>query len=138
MVRVTHPRFIRVCQIALGLLFAVAAVAKLSDVGEFVTQIHNFRILPVAAENLVAITLPWIELLGALALLLNLRARAGAAVITAMLAVFTLAVIVAMSRGLSIECGCFGRLDATRVGTEKVLQNLGMVALGVVSLLRPR
>jgi uncharacterized membrane protein YphA (DoxX/SURF4 family) len=137
-IRIAHPRFVRLCQIVLGLLFAVAAVAKLTDIGAFVTQVHNFRIVPVAAENLLAMTLPWIELLGALALLFNLRPRAGAAVITGMLVVFTLAVIVAMSRGLSIECGCFGRLDATRVGMTKVLQNVGMMTLGVLSLLRPR
>jgi uncharacterized membrane protein YphA (DoxX/SURF4 family) len=133
-----HPRVVRACQIALGVLFAGAALAKLGDLGAFATQVHNYRIVPVATENLLALTLPWIELIAALALILNVRARAGAAVITAMLAVFTVGVVVAMSRGLNFECGCFGTFDATRVGMGKVAQNLGMLAMGGIAVRRPR
>jgi len=133
-----HPRVVRACQVSLGVLFAAAALAKLGDLGSFATQVHNYRIVPVATENLLALTLPWIELIAALALILNVRARAGAVVITAMLAVFTVGVIVAMSRGLNFECGCFGTFDATRVGLGKVAQNLAMLALGGVAARRPR
>jgi uncharacterized membrane protein YphA (DoxX/SURF4 family) len=133
-----HPRVVRACQIALGVLFAAAALAKLGDLGTFATQVHNFRVVPVATENLLALTLPWIELIAALALILNVRARAGAVVITAMLAVFTVGVVVAMSRGLDIECGCFGTLDGTRVGLGKVAQNVAMLAMGGIAVRRPR
>jgi uncharacterized membrane protein YphA (DoxX/SURF4 family) len=133
-----HPWIVRACQLLLGLLFAVAALAKLGDLGSFATQVHNYRIVPVATENLLALTLPWIELVAALGLILNVRARAGAAVVTAMLAVFTVGVVVAMSRGLNFECGCFGTLDATRVGLGKVAQNLAMLALGGIAVRRPR
>jgi uncharacterized membrane protein YphA (DoxX/SURF4 family) len=133
-----HPGVVRASQVVLGLLFAVAALAKLGDLGSFATQVHNYRIVPVATENLLALTLPWIELIAALALILNVRARAGAVVVTAMLAMFTVGVIVAMSRGLNFECGCFGTFDATRVGLGKVAQNLAMLALGAIAVRRPR
>jgi uncharacterized membrane protein YphA (DoxX/SURF4 family) len=122
----------------LGVLFAAAALAKLGDLGTFATQVHNYRIVPVATENLLALTLPWIELIAALALILNVRARAGAVVITAMLVVFTGGVVVAMSRGLNFECGCFGTLDGTRVGLGKVAQNVAMLVVGIIALRRPR
>ena len=76
----THGATIRVCQIAIGAIFIAAGLAKLGDLRTFAEQIHNFRLTPVAIEHLVAIVLPWVEVVAGLALLLKVRARAGAAV----------------------------------------------------------
>ena len=134
----SRPGVVRACQVVIGILFAWAALAKLGQLEAFVTQVHNFRLVPVALENLVALTLPWIELLAALALILNVRARSGAVVVTALLAVFTVGVLQAMIRGLDFECGCFGTSDGTRVGMFKILQNLGMLVVAAVAARRPR
>jgi hypothetical protein len=55
-----------------------------------------------------------------------------------MMAVFIVAVAVAMARGLDIECGCFGTADGTRVGFVKLLENSGMFALAAIGSLRSR
>jgi len=135
---VTSSPVVRGARLVVGLLFAAAGLAKIGDPGSFAAQLHNFRLLPIALENLVAITLPWIELVAALALIFGIRARAGAAMATAMLTVFTLAVLSALARGLDIECGCFGTHDATHVGWVKVSQNLGMLALAALGSIRSR
>lgn len=132
-----HPLSVRACQIATGIVFAWAGLAKIGDPAAFAEQVHNFRLVPVFAENLVAMTLPWIELVTALALLAGIRARDGAILASAALAVFTLAVIAALARGLDIECGCFGTSDASRVGLTKVASNLVLVAVAVVAGLAP-
>jgi uncharacterized membrane protein YphA (DoxX/SURF4 family) len=134
----THRRVVRGCQIVIGLLFAWAALAKLGNLGAFALQLHNFRIVPVPTENLLALTLPWIELVAALALILNVQARAGAVVVASLMVVFTGAVVLALIRGLDIECGCFGTADASRVGAVKVLQNVGMLVVAGIGTLRPR
>jgi putative oxidoreductase len=134
----TDGRTIRVCQVLIGLLFAAAALAKMGDLRSFAIEVHNFRMMPVAVEHLVAMTLPWIELVAALALILGVRARSGAMVATALMAAFTLAVLVAMARGLDIECGCFGTADGTRVGIVKFLENGAMLALAAIGSLRAR
>ena len=134
----TSPRTIRICQIAVGILLAWAGLAKIGDLRGFAEQLHNFRMMPIPIENLIAISLPWIELLAALALVFGLRARAGAILAALLLTVFTMAVFVAMARGLDIECGCFGTHDATRVGWLKIGQNLLMLALASVGSLRIR
>jgi uncharacterized membrane protein YphA (DoxX/SURF4 family) len=134
----TSPWTIRICQVVTGVLFAWAGLAKIGDLRGFAEQIHNFRMIPIPLENLVAISLPWIELVAAMALVFGVRARAGAGLATGMLAVFTVAVLVALARGLDIECGCFGTHDATRVGWVKVGQNLLMLALAFVGVLRAR
>jgi uncharacterized membrane protein YphA (DoxX/SURF4 family) len=133
-----HPATLRGFRIALGVVIAWAALAKLSDLPAFAAQVHNFRILPVWSENLVAMTLPWIELVAALSLVLGVEARSGALVATSLLAVFTIAVALAVARGLDFECGCFGTADATRVGWGKLLQNTGLLAVGAVAALRER
>ena len=127
-----RPGVVRAAQLVVGLLLAWAAIAKLGDLPAFARQIHNFRILPVAGENPLAIVLPWIELTAALALVLGIRPRAGAFVAGGLLLVFTAAVALAVARGLSIECGCFGTASAMRTGAAKLLENFGLLAVMAV------
>lgn len=133
-----HPLTVRLAQIGIGLIFGYAALAKIGDPASFARQVHNFRLVPVPLENLVALTLPWIELLAALALILSIRARGGALLTVAMMAVFTIAVAAAVARGLDIECGCFGTSDAQGVGFTKILENLAMLGVALLALLQPR
>ncbi len=128
---------IRLGQIVIGGIFVVAALSKIGDVAALATQVHNFRIVPIWSENLIAMTLPWIELLAALALLAGYRARGGAWVVAALLAAFTAGVALAMARGFDFECGCFGTADRTRVGALKVAENLAMLAVAVLAARRP-
>jgi uncharacterized membrane protein YphA (DoxX/SURF4 family) len=132
------PRVVRVCQVVIGALFAWAALAKLGDIPGFARQVHGFRAVPLAMENLVALTLPWIELVAALGLTMGVRARASAIVVLGMLATFTVAILAALARGLDIDCGCFGTADAARVGAVKVMQNAGMLVVAAVAARRPR
>jgi len=131
-------RVVRLCQVGIGLVFVWAALAKLGNLEAFAGQVHNFRLLPIASENIVAMALPWIELVAALALIFDVRARAGAVVLTFLLAVFTVAIILAVARGLDFECGCFGTADASRVGLSKILQNAGMLAVAFLGTRQPR
>jgi len=134
----SSPWLVRLCRIAVGILFIVAALAKIGDPAAFATQIHHFRLAPLAFENAIAVLLPWIELLTGLALALNVRARSGAWLAAAMMAVFTLAVASAMARGLDFECGCFGTADATRVGARKLVENLAFTSAALIASLRAR
>ena len=76
--RLAHPAFVRVAGIAIGLVFVVAGLAKIGDMGAFALQVHNFRLTPIALENLVAMVLPWVEVVAGTALVLGARSRAAA------------------------------------------------------------
>ena len=134
----TSSLLIRFCRVAIGVVFVAAALAKIGDAGAFAAQIHNYRLLPVAVENLVAILLPWVELIAGLALVLGMQARPGAVLTAVMMVVFTAAVGQAVARGLDFECGCFGTADATRVGGMKLLENLVLTGAAVIASLRLR
>ena len=131
----THPGTIRLCQIVVGVVFAWAALAKIGDLRGFAVDVHNFRIVPVALENLVALTFPWIELVAAMSLVLGIRARSGAVVTLALMVVFTAAVAAAVARGLDIECGCFGTEDGATVGVKKLAENVVLVLVAGVATL---
>lgn len=126
-------RTIRAAQIAIGVVFGVASLSKIGDLAAFATQVHNFRLVPAWSENLIAMTLPWIELVAALALVLGVRARPGALIVTVLMAGFTIGVSVAMARGLDFECGCFGTADHTRVGAVKLGENLLMLGIAAAA-----
>jgi uncharacterized membrane protein YphA (DoxX/SURF4 family) len=132
-----HPVVVRCAQLVVGVLLGGAALGKLGDIPAFARDIHNFRIVPVAGENLIAIVLPWIELTTALSLVLGVRARAGALVAACVVTVFTAAVALALARGLNVECGCFGVASAARVGGAKLAQNLAILAVAGIALVAP-
>ena len=134
----TAPRDWRyVFRAILGVLFIWAALAKIGDLPAFAGQIHNFRILPVAVENLFAVTLPWIELVAGLALVTNLAPRAGLLVLGGLLLVFFVAILSAMARKLDIACGCFGTQDAGTTGLMTLIRDIGFLALAVIGYPRP-
>jgi putative oxidoreductase len=128
---------VRACEIATGVILAWAGLAKIGDLPTFASQVHNFRILPLALENLAAMTLPWIEIVTALTLLTGVRSRAGARAALGLLVVFTIAVVLAVVRGLDIECGCFGTADATRVGWTKIAENVGLIVIAAIAAWGP-
>ena len=136
-----HPTVRRAAQIVAGLIFLAAALPKIADLAEFAGSVHNFHLepfIPMAATNVLAMTIPWVELVAGLALVVGVRPRAGAFVYTALLAVFTIGVIAAMARGLSFDCGCFGKAGAGPVGARKLAENFGMMAIGVIAALERR
>jgi uncharacterized membrane protein YphA (DoxX/SURF4 family) len=131
-----HPTARRAAQIVAGLIFLAAALPKIADLAGFAGSVHNFHLeplVPMAATNLLAMTIPWVELVAGLALVSGVRPRAGAYVYTALLAVFTIGVISALARGLSFECGCFGKAGSATIGAKKVAENLAMLFVGVIA-----
>lgn len=133
-----QPWLVRLARIGIGVVFLAAALGKIGDTAAFAGQIVNYRLLPVAPVNLIAITLPWIELLAGLALVLGVRARSGAVIVLVLMATFTLAVGSAWARGLDFECGCFGKASASVIGARKFAENVGLTALAAIAVLRPR
>ena len=133
-----HPMVIRLAGIGIGVVFLAAAAAKLWDPAALAQDIRHFRLIPSALTPLLAIVLPWIELLAALSLLARVRPRSGAWVALGALLVFTVAVAAAMARGLDFECGCFGTLAATRIGVRKLATNLALLAIASIAVLDPR
>lgn len=119
-------------RLGLGGMFLAAGVLKLRDPASFAIEIHNYQLLPQLAP-LLAATLPAIEIVLAVALLVGRRpwVRAGALASALILLAFTVAVVSVVARGIDITCGCFGE-GSGPVTTMTVLRDVAMVAAGVL------
>ena len=51
---------------------------------------------------------------------------------------FTIGIAQAMARGLSFECGCFGKADSTGVGFKKLAQNAVMIGIAFMATRIPK
>ncbi|HWP82017.1 MAG TPA: MauE/DoxX family redox-associated membrane protein [Bacteroidota bacterium] len=124
--------FALTARIFLGFLFLVASIDKIVDPQAFAVSIGNYKAVPDSLLLTLATILPWVELLCSLCLLSGLFLRGSSFLLSALLVIFTLAIISALLRGLDITCGCFTQDPAAgTIGWRKVLENIGLIFLSV-------
>lgn len=125
-------------RLLVGGIFIYAGSVKIADPHGFARSIFNYHLVGDQLVNASALLLPWLEVITGFALILVPRLRRGASAwILAMLAVFTAAVAISLYRGLDISCGCFStNPDAGGVGWRKVAENIGLMALAVISFMQ--
>ena len=130
-----------VLRIVVGLVFLVAAYAKLKDPWPlFAMSIDSYGILPLRWVEFAARTLPWFEAALGLALLVGLFPRIATAAGTLLMLVFIGAMGWAKLHGKEIDCGCFGPGEALSVWTILRDASIGaaMLFVTVMSFLTPR
>lgn len=116
-------------RLLIGGLFVYASVYKILDPLEFSAAIRNYLLLPPAWSNLVALTLPWVEITAGALLIPGLQTKPASLLTTLMLLCFFVAVFYAYWTGLDIDCGCFGSPAASggRVGVYHLLRDAGLL-----------
>ena len=120
-----------VARLILGMVFIVASIDKIAAPDAFAASIHAYRLTPAIIENILAIVIPWIELLCGICLVAGMNVRASSFLLTILLGVFTIAISLALIRGLKIDCGCFGKEHLTPVSWGKVLEDVCLAGVGV-------
>jgi uncharacterized membrane protein YphA (DoxX/SURF4 family) len=125
--------FLLLARIFLAFIFIYAGTDKISDPAGFSQAIQNYKLFPVEMINIFAITIPWIELICGLLLLLGISVRENSLIISSLLFVFTLAVAISMIRGLNFDCGCFGK--PSPIGWKKLGENFLMLVLGMLLII---
>jgi hypothetical protein len=118
----------------IGLVFLGFGAMKVLDPAGFAIDIRNYRVLPWTGCVVLALYLPWLEVLCGLGLMLH-RAYRGALVLAAgMLGVFIVAYGSTRVRGLDVACGCFGHGTAS-FHWPVLIMDPGLLAI-VIYLLR--
>lgn len=101
------PRVHLVLRLLLGAVFVYASLDKIWDPAAFAKIVYQWQVVGPVASNLVAVTLPWVELLAGLLLIAGAWKRESALVVALMLVVFIVAAGTVMARGIDVEnCGC--------------------------------
>lgn len=94
-------------RLIIGGLFLYASAGKLFNQEAFAKAIYNYKFLPDALVNVLAIVMPYMELITALFLILGIFKKGSSFLVIVMLAVFIIALTRAYVLGLDISCGCF-------------------------------
>jgi uncharacterized membrane protein YphA (DoxX/SURF4 family) len=118
-------------RVALGALFIYAGVMKVAEAPDFARDIQRYAIIPWPdATVLLAVYLPWLEILSGAAVIVRRFHLGALAIIAGLMLVFTIALSSAWARGLDIECGCFGRKkESIRTNFPALLaRDLGLLA----------
>jgi uncharacterized membrane protein YphA (DoxX/SURF4 family) len=140
-----HPVLHRVLALVVGGVFVYASIEKIQDPRAFAKIIYHYQVIgPSAAlgfvpANLLAVVLPWLELLAGLALVTGAWRREGAVLAALMLAAFVVAVGSTLYRGIDIaNCGCFALDDSGRAaGWKLIVGDLALLAASLVVALVP-
>ena len=140
-------KVIAVLRVAVAGVFLVAGVMKIWDfehvrsateiwvfpfrsaTPDFTIAIQYYRLLPSPdLAVLLAIYLPWLEVVAALALFVRRVALGATAAMLGMSAMFLAAIGSAWWRGLDIACGCFGKDHAPTDFRTLILRDLVLLA----------
>ena len=126
--------FYHLARLVRSLVFVYAGAVKMQNVVAFAGHVAAYQILPYAVNYLVAATLPYVEFLAGILLLLNVRIRPALTVVGSMTLVFMVALVSVLLRGLEIDCGCFdpgGGQDVT--AGVALLRDVGLMVLVVLA-----
>lgn len=142
-----HPWVHRAGGLLLAAVFLYACWDKIAHPVEFAKIVYHYRIIGPDARigflpaNLLAATLPWIEAVAGVLLLLNVWRREAAAVCALMLVAFLVAVSYALAHGIDLaNCGCFSVQpgeDGRALGWKLLAGDTALLAVSLVLVLLP-
>jgi uncharacterized membrane protein YphA (DoxX/SURF4 family) len=102
-----NPRLQLALRLLLGAFFVYASLDKIASPPAFAKLVYQWQVVGPVPSNLVAVTLPWIELVAGLLLIAGAWRREAALVIAVLLVVFIAAAASVMARGIDVQnCGC--------------------------------
>ncbi|MEH0818640.1 MULTISPECIES: MauE/DoxX family redox-associated membrane protein [unclassified Micromonospora] len=130
-------------RLGLATVWLVAGAAKVGDLAASGRAVNAYQVMPYDVATVVGAALPFVELALGVILLLGLATRLAAGVSAALLVVFVTGIVSAWSRGLAIDCGCFGSGGQLAAGQApsylpEILRDLGFLALAGFLLIWPR
>ncbi len=120
----------------LGGIFLYAGVIKAGASEEFALALVPFSILPESWTGPVAIVLAWTEIAAGTLILLPKVHRAGSALILALALLFIGVLTWALSNGIIVSCGCFGRDESPSAAAMQasILRDIAIATAAAVTL----
>ena len=122
-------------RVILGSFFIYASYYKILDPDAFSKNIHNYHITDnlVWVENLVALILPWLELIVGVFLIFGVFLEGSTSITIGLLTFFIFILSQAVFRGIDVHCGCF-KTEADAGVTDLRLELIKRIAEDFVLL----
>jgi len=129
-------------RLVVGGVWIVAGLLKLPDPAASVRAVRAYDLLPESVVPTVGHVLPVLEVVVGVCLVLGLLTRVMAVASAVLFAAFVVGIASAWSRGLQIECGCFGgggyREGASSEYPWEIARDAGLLLLSAYLVWRPR
>lgn len=141
--RTARPWAGTAARLGLAAVWLVAGASKVGDLAASGRAVNAYQVMPYDVAKVIGAALPFVELALGVLLLVGLATRLAATISTLLLVVFVAGITSAWSRGLSIDCGCFGSGGELAAGQSptygpEILRDLGFLALAAILLVWPR
>lgn len=94
-------------RLVIGIMLIYASYYKVIEPASFAKSIWYYHMVPGSLINLMALILPWLELICGLGLILGLFYDGAKVWATLMMVMFIIALSSTIVRGIDIDCGCF-------------------------------
>ena len=118
-------------------IFIVAGITKILNPLTFAEDIDNYQILPYLLVTLMAIILPWLEVLCGFFLIIGKLQKGAALTLMIMTFIFLAAIISGIVRGLDISCGCFtSTTEWNSIGYTRLVEEIIFSVLVVLVYIR--
>jgi uncharacterized membrane protein YphA (DoxX/SURF4 family) len=104
-----QPWLTFVFRLILGGVLLVAGALKVTDPYSSATSVRAYQILPVDLANLLGFILPFAEVAIGIFLIVGIWVRLNAIAGGVLMIMFVIAIGQAWARGISLDCGCFGK-----------------------------
>ena len=132
---VTDKRVVLVFRVVLGVTFIYASLDKIAHPDQFARIIYNYKILPDFFINVFAVTLPWVELIAGIFLIMGIFTESTSLLICFLLVVFLVATSINLFRGVDLNCGCFSTDPAgKKEGANLLIKDFVLLFLGIMAL----
>lgn len=120
------------CRLVIGGMFIYAAWYKVIEPGSFAKSIWYYHLVPGNLINLMALILPWLEMIVGIGLIAGAHYRGAVLWANLMMIVFIIALATTISRGINIDCGCFKAASSgTHSAWNSLLFDIGAMILCV-------
>ena len=127
----------RILIVFVAVIFIYAGAVKIINPAAFAESVDNYRMLPYFLVSIIAIILPWLELICGILLLTQRWRTASALILLGLNIIFVIAITSALIRGLDIGCGCFSvEGEGIRISVQKLVEDLALLAANAVIFLR--
>ena len=125
--------FVLVVRLGLGCMFLYGSLPKIRQPYDFLSSVYNYELVGPKLGVLVAMVLPWLELLVGICLVGGIFVSGALLVSIAMCAMFSFVIASALYRGLNISCGCFSASSAEQIGYTTLVRACVIMLLSVIA-----
>lgn len=129
-------------RLVLGGVVLVAGLLKVGELETSARAVRAYQLVPYDVAGTIGYALPILEVAVGVLLVLGLFTRGSAVVAGFLMVVFIIGIASAWARGLSIDCGCFGKggtiAAAQTQYPQEIARDVGLLLCAAWLVTRPR